>query len=364
MTQIRNGWRKGIAALWGLTIAALARPALAAGDGPAAPASDRPLQIYFVDVEGGQATLFVTPERQSFLIDTGWTGNNNRDANRIVAAAKQAGISRIDYVLITHFHEDHVGGAPQLAARIPIGTFIDHGENRESTDAPTVERWKAYQQLLATGKYKRIVPKPGELLPLRGLRATVVSADGATIAEPLPGGGQENTSCKGAEQFPEDHTENRRSLGTAIQFGKLRIIDFGDLTRDEEAKLVCPRNILGKVDIYIVSHHGWDQSNSPVFLNAIAPRVAIMDNGANKGGTPSAWDTIEHSPRLENLWQLHYSDAGGEAHNVAPEFIANPQGPDSGYGLEIKAWPDGRFEVFNERTQRAKIYAPQAAHTH
>ena len=112
------------------------------------------LQIYFVDVEGGQATLFVTPDKESLLIDTGWPGNDGRDADRIVAAAKKAGISKIDYVLITHFHEDHVGGAPQLAAKIPIGTFIDHGENRENTDAPTVQVWQAYQQLLSGGKYQ------------------------------------------------------------------------------------------------------------------------------------------------------------------------------------------------------------------
>src|SRR6266850_3422541 len=92
------------------------------------------LQIYFVDVEGGQATLFVTPAGQSLLIDTGWPGNNGRDADRIVAAAHDAGISKIDLVLITHYHDDHVGGAPQLAERIPIGAFIDHGENRETTD--------------------------------------------------------------------------------------------------------------------------------------------------------------------------------------------------------------------------------------
>ena len=129
----------------------------------AALAAQKTLRVYFVDVEGGQATLFVTPEGQSLLIDTGWDGNSGRDADRIVAAAKSAGLSKIDYVLITHFHEDHVGGAPQLAARIPIGTFIDHGENRESTDAPTVQGWQAYQALLATGKYKRITPSPSSV---------------------------------------------------------------------------------------------------------------------------------------------------------------------------------------------------------
>ncbi len=364
MTRTPRPVHCGINALLGIAIAAFICPALGAGSDADAKPSTEPLKIYFVDVEGGQATLFVTPERQSLLVDTGWAGNNNRDADRIVAAAKKAGLNKIDYVLITHFHEDHAGGAPQLAAKISIGAFIDHGENREPADAATVERWRAYQQLLATGKYKRIVAKPGDVLPLRGLRATVVTADGATISEPLPGGGEENALCKGAEPFPEDQTENRRSLGTVIQFGALRIVDLGDLTRDEETKLVCPRNLLGQVDIYIVSHHGWDQSNSAVFLNAIGPRVAVMDNGASKGGTPSAWDIIKHSPRLEDLWQLHYSNAGGEAHNVPAEFIANPPGPDAGYGLEILAWPDGRFEMINDRTHRAKTYAPQAAPIH
>src|SRR5713101_3376903 len=144
------------------------------------------LRIYFVDVEGGQATLFVTPAKQSLLIDTGWPGNGGRDADRIVAAAKKAGIKKIDYVLITHFHTDHVGGVPQLATRIPVGTFIDHGDSRESTDAPTVQGWKAYQELLATGKYKRMTSKPGDVLPVKGMRVTVISSDGALIHDPLP----------------------------------------------------------------------------------------------------------------------------------------------------------------------------------
>jgi competence protein ComEC len=315
------------------------------------------LRIFFVDVEGGQATLFVTPAGESLLIDTGWPGNDGRDADRIVAVAKEAGIRKIDDVLITHFHNDHVGGLPQLVARIPVDTVIDHGDNRESTAAPTVRVWQAYRELLAAKKFKRLTVKPGDHLPIRGIEATVVSSDGAVIEHSLPGAGQENAGCKNAEQFPADQTENLRSLGTIILFGKLRILDLGDLTRDKERELVCPNNKLGAIDIYIVSHHGWYQSNSLVFLNAIAPRVAIMDNGAKKGGTPSAWDIIERSPRLENLWQLHYSEEGGAAHNVAPEFIANPEGPDAGNYLELTAWPDGSFEVFNSRTQNAKRYA-------
>jgi beta-lactamase superfamily II metal-dependent hydrolase len=317
---------------------------------------DKALHIYFIDVEGGQATLFVTPAGQSLLIDTGWPGNDGRDADRIVAAAKKAGISKIDYVLITHFHDDHVGGVPQLASRFPVGTFIDHGDNRETTDAVTEKDWEAYQAVLATGKYKRISAKPGDVLPVKGMRATIISSDAALIDKPLPGGGQENPYCKDAEQFPADKTENLRSLGTFINFGKLRILDLGDLTHDKEMQLMCPTNKIGKIDIYIVSHHGWAQSSSPAFVYGLAPRVAIMDNGAKKGGTPSVLDIIRKSPGLEDLWQLHYSEEGGAAHNVAAEFIANPDGPDAANGLELTAHPDGSLDVFNVRTQKSKHY--------
>src|SRR5438477_6641780 len=165
--------------------------------GTAALSSPKPkaLQIYFVDVEGGQATLFVTAAGESLLIDTGWPGFDGRDADRIVAAAKKAGIAKIDYVLITHFHMDHGGGATQLAARIPVGAFIDHGDNRESTDAPTTQVWQDYQKLLSTGKYRRISAKPGDKLPIRGMNATIVSSDGAVIAKPLAGAGADNPEC-------------------------------------------------------------------------------------------------------------------------------------------------------------------------
>ena len=315
------------------------------------------LKVYFVDVEGGQATLFVTPAGQSLLIDTGWPGNNGRDADRIVAAAKEAGINKIDYLLITHFHDDHVGGVPQLVARIPVGTFIDHGDNREAGDGATLRGWQAYQQLLATGKYKRLTLKPGDKLPLKGLDGTVLSSDGALIASPLPGAGQQNESCKESEQRPGDQTENPRSLGTLLTFGKLKILDLGDLTWDKEMQLMCPVNKIGKVDIYIVSHHGSQQSGSPALVHGIAPRVAIMDNGAKKGGSPSAWDIVKSSPHLADLWQLHFSEEGGSEHNVAAEFIANPQGPDDpGNYLELTAKTDGSFDIFNSRTKNTKHY--------
>src|ERR1700682_4842075 len=300
---------------------------LFAGAAPA-PESHKALQIYFIDVEGGQSTLFVTPEGKSLLIDTGWPGNNGRDADRIAAAAKDAKISKIDFVLITHFHDDHVGGAPQLAAKITVGTFIDHGENRETKGEGTKQVFAAYQQLLASGKYKHITAKPGEVLPIPGMQVRVVTADGELIERPLPGGGKENANCADAAKPPVDDSENPRSLGTLITFGKLRILDLGDLTGDKEMQLMCPMNKIGVVDIYVASHHGTATSGTPVLVHAISPRVAIMDNGEKKGGSSVAWDVVKKSPGLEDLWQLHYSEEGGEAHNVAVPFLANLQGAD------------------------------------
>ncbi|MGC1616909.1 MAG: MBL fold metallo-hydrolase [Candidatus Acidiferrum sp.] len=354
---VRGGFLIG--ALGGFIAFALLPPALAA---PRA-IGKKPLQIYFVDVEGGQSTLFVTPAGKSLLIDTGWPGNAGRDAGRIVAAAKLAGVSKIDFVLLTHYHEDHTGGVPQLAAKIPIGTFIDHGENREPTDAPTEDAWKAYKALLAKDHNTRIIAKPGENLPIPGMEVKVISADGALIKKPLTGVGGLNSACDVSQVPPADHTENVHSLGVLITFGKLRILDLGDLTKDKERELMCPVNKIGAIDIYVVSHHGWSQSNSPLFLNGIAPRVAIMDNGAAKGGSPSSWDAIEKSPRLEDLWQLHYSDEGAAAHNVSESFIANLSGSaDSGNYIKLTGSPDGSFDVYNARTKETKHYASGPTH--
>lgn len=313
------------------------------------------LKVYFVDVEGGQATLFVTPARQSLLIDTGWGDNEGRDADRIAAVAKDAGLNKIDYVLITHFHEDHVGGIPQLLDRVKVGAFIDHGSNRE--DAPAAQHGYAiYEKEIAANKIKRIIAKPGDVLPIVGMKAIVVSADGELIHTPLEGGGAVNPFCKDAETKPADTTENARSLGVQITFGKLRLLDLGDLTWDKEMELVCPTNKLGRMDIYIVSHHGWDHSSSPAMVNAIGPRVAIMDNGEHKGGSASVLDTILKSPGLEELWQLHFSEEGGEEHNTDDEYIANLEGQENGNFLELISAGDGTFDVFNSRTGKIKHY--------
>ncbi len=312
------------------------------------------LDAYFIDVEGGQATLFVAPSGESLLVDTGWPGNNGRDADRIVAMAKLAGLQKIDTLLITHFHMDHVGGVPQLTSRIPIGRFIDHGESVEhGKDEDGL--YQAY--VSARGTAKHLVAKPGDAVPLKGVDVRVLSAAGNEIAAALPGGGQPNALCGSDAKRDADPTENAQSVGTLLTFGKFRALDLGDLTWNKEMDLVCPVNRVGPVDVYIVSHHGMNMSGSATSVHAFAPRVAIMDNGSRKGGTAEAYQAIKSSPGLEDIWQLHYAMAGGDANNADEKYLANVgEKDDRGYAIKLSARKDGSFSVTNLRTGFSKEY--------
>lgn len=318
-----------------------------------ASAASKPLQIFLIDVEGGQSTMFVTPKGESLLIDTGWPGNAFRDANRIVAACKKAGVKKIDYLLITHFHMDHVGGVPQLTAKMPVGTFIDHGPNREESNSAQVP-YDDYVK--ARGDSRHLVVKPGDHLPIKGLEAVVVSADGNLIDQPLPGAGQPNPFCQGVPKKELDKSENARSVGLVMTFGSLKIVDLGDLTWNKELELMCPNDKLGKANLLIVSHHGMDMSNSPALIHALAPSVAIFDNGTKKGASVPAWDTVKSSPGLVDIWQLHFADANGKEHNTSDPYIANVTEADSGIYLKVDANPDGTFKVYNPRNKFQKEY--------
>ena len=309
------------------------------------------LRLFFVDVEGGQATLLVAPTGKSLLIDTGWPGG--RDADRIAAAAKDAGIPQIDYVLVTHYHDDHVGGVPQLVERVKVGTFVDHGTNREDSDDARAN-YAAYEK--ATRGAKRLVVKPGDRIPFEGLDIEVVSADGDVITKPLEGAGQTNALCASEPGAPEDTSENVRSVGVIISFGKLRVLDLGDLTKRKEIQLVCPRNLLGSVDLFVVSHHGFSGSNARALVHAVRPRIAVMDNGAHKGGSPDAWQTVHDSPGLADLWQLHYAMESSKDHNVASDFIANMDEKCEGKPIQVTADADGTITVTNARTGFTKSY--------
>jgi competence protein ComEC len=312
------------------------------------------LEIYFIDVEGGQATLIVTPSGDSMLVDAGWPGFNGRDAGRIAAAAKQAGIKKIDYLLVTHYHADHVGGVPQLVEKIPVVHFVDHGPNLETGNKSVEQFYSEYNKVIAKGKH--IVVKPGDRIPLKGANVEVVAAAGNVISSPLKGAGASNPDCANIERKPEDKTENGKSVGFLLTFGKFRFVDLGDLTWNTELELACPANKVGTVDVYLVTHHGMNISNSPAIVRALHPKVAVMNNGAKKGGTPEAWQVIKNSPGLEDLWQLHYSLPGGKDHNSPENYIANPEGPDSGHGIKLNAEANGAFTVENTRNGFKKEY--------
>ena len=313
----------------------------------------KPLQIYFIDVEGGQSTLIVTPAGQSMLVDTGWAGFNGRDADRIVRAAKAAGIKKLDYVLITHYHRDHVGGVVQLADRMKIGEFLDHGANEENT-SDTVAAYTAYEQLLTRARHR--VLKPGDTIPLRGVTVQVLAAAGKMIARPLAGAGEPNPACTTEPKPHPDPSENAQSVGFFLTYGKFRFIDLGDLTKAKELTLACPGNKIGRVDLYLTTHHGLDRSNAKAMVTALHARVAIMNNGAHKGAKPAAWQIIDDSPGLEDLWQLHKALDPG-AHNTGEQKIVNlDEQPDEGRYLKVTAERNGSLTVLNTRNNYSRTY--------
>ncbi len=318
--------------------------------------SGKDLRIYTVDVEGGQATLLVAPSGASLLVDTGWPGYKGRDAERVEAAMKDAGITQIDKVLITHFHTDHVGGVPNLVEHVKVGEFLDHGENREDSDI-TRHDYAAYVKAIGTTPRRAV--HPGDTIDIHGLSIVVLEADGEHIGS-VPGvKPRPNPYCAGEPKWDLDTTENPRSAGILVRFGKFSFLDLGDLTKAKEVPLVCPDNLIGHVALYLVNHHGFNLSNSRAFVDAIHPRVAIMDNGAHKAGSPEAWQTVHESPGLQDLYMLHTAEDSDDAHNSAESLIANPKGDGDGNYFKVVAHEDGSFSVTNSRTGKTKSYPPE-----
>ena len=342
------------------------------------------LDIYVIDVEGGNATLIIPPSRESLLIDTGNLGAGAaRDAGRIMDAVKDAGLQQIDHLITTHWHGDHFGGMAELASGISIREFIDHGPNVQPGEAADTFLLKIYPQLFA--KAKHTVVKAGDKIPMAGLDVRVVTSAGETIKTPLPGAGRPNPYCASFKPGV-NNAEDPQSVGVHINFGKFRTIHLGDLTKNKEFELMCPNNRIGAVDVLLGLHHGVSTSNSEVLVHALHPRVAIMNNGTRKGGEPDVMKTLYSSPGLEDLWQIHFSLLSGQEYTVPGMFIANmidgqqpampiapmpvPQpGPGAppppvhngaAYWIKVSAQQDGSFTVTNWRNGFSKTYGSKS----
>jgi beta-lactamase superfamily II metal-dependent hydrolase len=342
------------------------------------------LDFYLIDVEGGNATLIVAPSGESMLIDTGNGGAAAaRDADRMMAAVRDAGLTQIDHLVTTHFHADHIGAMPELTAQIPVRHFVDPGPNVEARTNDFFQ--KIYPPIFAKGT--RTVAKPGDRIAMKGVDVRVPTSGGAAIKAPLPGAGKANPHCAGFKPTEPDLTENAMSLGTHFTFGRFRALHLGDLTLNKEFDLMCPSNRIGTIDLLVGSHHTQAISNSEALVHAIEPRVVLMNNGIRKGGQPEAMRVFHTAPGVEDIWQLHFSQLSGQEYTVPSLFIANlvddqpadmpiaPMTPPArgatgvapppvhngpAFWFKVSAKEDGSFTVTNARNKFTKSYAARA----
>lgn len=375
--MIQHSFRGLIAAL------AVTLISTAAGSEPRTAERSKDLRIATIDVEGGAAVLFVTPEGKSLLIDAGWPpglggprpvpgagpqSSPPSSADRIAAAAASLGVTKIDYLLMTHYHIDHVGGLQSLMAKLPVGAFVDHGPNREEPPPNATPRQLAFATVTSYPKWvaayqghPHITAHVAEKLAIGSMHLEFVTSDGNVLEKPLPHAGEPNPFCQGVEKKERNGgEENARSVGTLITFGKTRILELGDLTWNKELELLCPTNKLGKVDVYFVTGHGMDLSSSPPTA-ALSPVVAIMQNGPAKGGDEAVIKTVDSYPGLQGFWRVHYSVRYPDL-NGPPDYIANLNGtPDEGNAIDVSITPAGSITVTNARNGFAKTYKARAA---
>ena len=340
--------------------------------------ASKALDIYVIGVEGGNSVLFVAPSGETMLVDTGNGGDGAvRDAGRIMAAVKDAGVTQIDHLIITHYHNDHIGGLSELATRIPIKEFIDHGANTQP--GPNIDPVLAHYAELY-GKAKHTVAKPGDKIAISGLDWRIVASDGQVLKAPLPGAGAPNPYCANFKAADVPRTEDDQSVGSYVTSGKFRTVILGDLTLNRQFDLMCPNNRLGTVDLDLLARHG--NLNSELLVYPLHPRAAIMNNGTRKGAPPESMKVLFAAPGLDDIWQMHFSLLSGQENTVAGMFIANlfdeplaampvapvvppaqgqqappaPQHNGTAYYFKVSAQPDGTFTVMNTRNGFSKTY--------
>ena len=307
-------------------------------------ATPKTLDIYFIDVEGGAATLIVTPTGQSLLIDTGFPGD--RDAGRIAHAALEiAGLKQIDHCVITHWHRDHVGGVASLARLIPIKNYYDHGLPQIIASDMQAELIEAYRQMT---QGKSVTLKPGDEIKLQRspkyllpLEVRVLAAGGVVLGE-QSSTPQIRPCGENFEAKPEDTTDNVNSVGILLTFGRFKFFDGGDLTWNIENRLACPKNVVGVVDIYQADHHGLDISNNPAFVRALNPRVAIINDGPRKGGEARTFATLKSLNEIEAIYQLHRNVRTVDKDNTMSGYIANEEEVCQGNLIKISVDPTAR----------------------
>jgi competence protein ComEC len=344
-------------------------------------AQTEPLRVIAIDVEGGAATLYITPQGHSLLIDAGWPVGMGgprpapdatppatpSSAQRIAATVQAAGLTRIDNLLITHYHTDHVGGAVELMSLVPVGTVIDHGPNREPIPAGANRRAitaapaTLYPQYLAAiGSRSHHVMKPGETLKIDDMTVTAIDSDGAILQAPLAGAGAPGAGCASATGNDNlGGEENPRSLGVLVSWGRARILSLADTTWNVENSLVCPRDLIGPVDLMFADNHGSDNANSPVLVNTVRPRVIVFGNGPTKGAGAQSFATAMNSPRIKGVWQVHFAEQHPDQ-NPPPAQIANLAGdPDAMHPIRIAVSKEGALTITNPRTSVSVEYPPQ-----
>lgn len=312
------------------------------------------LDIYVIDTEGGKAVIYVFPGGETMLVDAGNPRPDDRDTNRIVAAAQAIGIKQFDYIMATHYDSDHAGNIPKVDAKIPARAFVDHGVLIPTAGEPDKTRF--FPPYVANiGDRKRLSVKPGDTIPLKDVKITVLTAGGEVLSKP---GAKPNNLCANTEKPTyTDTDDNAGSIGILLEYGKFRLADFADLLAAVEYQLMCPANPVGTVDLFLASHHGLRMSNSKVLVHGLSPKVSIMNNGPRKGGDPDVFDTLKSSPGFQDLWQLHFSPNAKDK-NSPENLVANMDQNCEGKLIKVSAQSDGSFTVTNTRNNYSKTYKP------